>query len=519
MFSIIVASDDKRGIALETGDSLVGTLPWAGTVAGVKDTAFFRTTTMYSIVIMGRRTFEAIGQPLKGRMNIVVTSCNREQMLERMPKHATRPKLFEQTGETVWLVAASLGTALEMAFGITSVHSGVFVIGGARLIAEAASDLRLKAIYWSHIPGDYSCNVVLPLEFVRFTDSITPVKCNTDADVDVYLLENIGERKYKNALRRLLAMPVLDNRTGIPAHTGFNMHFEWPLRFAGKASLPLLTLKHTPIRAITHELMWFLSGDQHIDRLAASGVRIWDANTTAEFITARGLDYPPGSVGPAYGAQWRGRTRPLPNMLDSNISRAETTTDNAPEVPRVPLVSDVPDQLAAVIAAIKTDPYSRRHLIVAWNPADIDKMVLPPCHYSIQFHVEPEYGDDGKPTGPKWLSCVVTMRSCDIALGLPFNAASYGILTHMVAYYCGMRAKTIAINATNCHLYSTHDAGAAAMLHRESFVPARFMILPRTEQIRDMNPAEMLDWLADNLSGCFAVNYKSHPKIELPMAV
>lgn len=509
-FSIIIASDAGGGIALESESSPHNTLPWAATADGKKDMAFFRRVTEHSIVIMGRRTFEAIGRPLPTRFNIVITSCTREQMIDRMPKYKTKPELFDITSETAWIVARSLNEALEMAAGINTVHNGIYVIGGAALLATAVADLRLQTIFWSHIPGDYSCNVLLPHTFTRFVKEFTPVKYEHDAsycsaDVSVYRLENTGERKYKNALRKLLNAPLVDNRTGIPARNAFNMHFEWPLREAGRATLPLLTLKHTPTKTITEELMWFLSGDQHIGRLIASGVHIWDGNTSVEFLNARGLKYPAGSVGPAYGAQWRGKTRPLP---DQKLA-VDIITNN------------VPDQLADVIQAIKTDPFSRRHLVVAWNSTDIALMALPPCHFAMQFHVDPDVDTNGKPdyNRPAWLSCSISMRSCDIALGLPFNAASYGILTHMIAFYCGMRARTLAINATNCHLYETHEAAAREMLVRQSFRPAKFIILPIAESIHKMEPAAALDWLADNLSGCFTIGYIAHPRIQLPMAI
>lgn len=516
MFSIIVASDESGGIGLEHDGNPIGSLPWTSTPAGKLDMAFFSKMTMNSIVIMGRRTFEAIGQPLKTRLNIVITSCKREQLLARMPKYATNPELFDNdscsAANTAWCVVDSIDRALDLAGSVSYIHGGIYVIGGAQILAVTITDLRLRAVYWSRIPGQYDCNVVLPPQFIRTLREFTPTKANDPADVDVYTLSNRGEQTYKKVLRRLLNVPAIDNRTGIPAHTVFNQHFEWFLRDAGRTVLPLLTLKYTPVGAITSELKWLLSGDQHIDRLSADRVRIWDGNTSAEFLAGRGLDYPPGSTGPVYGAQWRGRTRPLPGKI---IDDRATLPDGR--------IADIvaPDQLAAVIQAIKDDPYSRRHVVVAWNAADIHLMALPPCHYAMQFYVEPDIGADGKPdeSKPKWLSLVVTMRSCDIALGLPFNAASYGILTHMIAFYCGMRARKLSINTTNCHLYADHVDGAREMLTRESFRPARFLMLPYAEQIHSMESADALDWLADNLSGCFSIAYRSHPRIQLAMAI
>ena len=174
------------------------------------------------------------------------------------------------------------------------------------------------------------------------------------------------------------------DRTG----TGTRGVFGYQMRFDLAAGFPMLTTKKLHIKSIVHELIWFMSGYTNIKYLKDNGVRIWDEWADAD-----------GELGPVYGKQWR----------------AWETADGR-----------VIDQLSNVIESIKTNPYSRRHIVSAWNPSDVDEMALPPCHCLFQFHVA-----DGK------LSCQLYQRSADIFLGVPFNIASYALLTYMMAQECG----------------------------------------------------------------------------------
>ncbi|MBL4870345.1 MAG: thymidylate synthase [Robiginitomaculum sp.] len=204
------------------------------------------------------------------------------------------------------------------------------------------------------------------------------------------------------------------DRTG----TGTRGVFGYQMRFDLAAGFPMLTTKKLHIKSIVHELIWFTSGYTNIKYLKDNGVRIWDEWADAD-----------GELGPVYGKQWR----------------AWETADGR-----------VIDQLSNVIEAIKTNPYSRRHIVSAWNPADVDEMALPPCHCLFQFHVA-----DGK------LSCQLYQRSADIFLGVPFNIASYALLTYMMAQECGLEVGDFVHSFGDVHIYSNHFEQVNKQLARE----------------------------------------------------
>lgn len=203
------------------------------------------------------------------------------------------------------------------------------------------------------------------------------------------------------------------DRTG----TGTRGVFGHQMRFDLSEGFPMLTTKKLHLKSIVHELIWFLAGDTNIKYLQENGVRIWDDWADEK-----------GDLGPVYGKQWR---------------RWETKD------------GVVIDQVSKLVDAIKTNPYSRRHIVSAWNPADVDEMALPPCHCLFQFHVA-----DGK------LSCQLYQRSADIFLGVPFNIASYALLTHMMADACGLEAGDFVHCFGDTHIYSNHFEQVRTQLQR-----------------------------------------------------
>ena len=204
-----------------------------------------------------------------------------------------------------------------------------------------------------------------------------------------------------------------DDRTG----TGTRALFGHQMRFDLAAGFPLLTTKKLHIRSIIHELLWFVSGDTNIRYLQDNGVSIWDEWADEN-----------GDLGPVYGKQWR-----------------HWQTPDGREI----------DQLAELISMIKTNPESRRLMLTAWNPADVPHMALPPCHCLFQFHVA-----KGR------LSCQLYQRSADIFLGVPFNIASYALLTHMIARICGLKPGEFVHVLGDAHLYSNHFDQAREQLSR-----------------------------------------------------
>ena len=221
-------------------------------------------------------------------------------------------------------------------------------------------------------------------------------------------------QQYLDLLARVLDSGVdRDDRTG----TGTRAVFGHQMRFDLAAGFPLLTTKKLHIRSIIHELLWFISGDTNIRYLQDNGVSIWDEWADDN-----------GDLGPVYGKQWR-----------------RWQTPNGREI----------DQLAELISMIKTNPESRRLMLTAWNPADVPHMALPPCHCLFQFHVA-----EGR------LSCQLYQRSADIFLGVPFNIASYALLTHMIARICGLKPGEFVHVLGDAHLYSNHFDQAREQLSR-----------------------------------------------------
>ena len=245
------------------------------------------------------------------------------------------------------------------------------------------------------------------------------------------------------------------DRTG----TGTLSVFGWQMRFRLQDGFPLLTTKKLHTRSIIHELLWFLQGDTNIRYLKENGVSIWDEWADEN-----------GDLGPVYGKQWR---------------RWETADGRSV------------DQITRLVEGIRRNPDSRRHLVTAWNPGEVDNMALPPCHALFQFYVA-----NGR------LSCQLYQRSADIFLGVPFNIASYALLTHMVAQACELEPGDFIWTGGDCHLYLNHLEQAREQLSRE----------PRPLPQLRINPA-VKDVFAFRFEDFALEGYDPHPHIKAPVAV
>lgn len=245
------------------------------------------------------------------------------------------------------------------------------------------------------------------------------------------------------------------DRTG----TGTRSVFGWQMRFNLENGFPVLTTKKLHLRSIIHELLWFLQGDTNIKYLQDNGVRIWDEWADEN-----------GNLGPVYGHQWR-----------------HWTTADGREI----------DQIVQLVEGLKKNPDSRRHLVSAWNPGDVDRMALPPCHALFQFYVA-----DGR------LSCQLYQRSADIFLGVPFNIASYALLTLMLAQVCDLKPGDFVHTLGDAHLYSNHLEQAQLQLARET----------RTLPTLRINP-EVKDLFAFRFEDFTLEGYDPHPHIPAPVAV
>lgn len=263
-------------------------------------------------------------------------------------------------------------------------------------------------------------------------------------------------RNYLDLMQSILDEGVYrGDRTGTGTWSLFGAQLRFPLR----EGFPLVTTKKVHVKSIIHELLWFLRGDTNVRSLQEKGVRIWNEWADAD-----------GELGRVYGAQWR------------SWRGADGKTV---------------DQIAEVVRAIQTSPESRRHIVSAWNPAELDQMALPPCHALFQFYVAEER-----------LSCQLYQRSADIFLGVPFNIASYALLTLMMARVCGLEPGDFVHTFGDVHLYSNHKEQALTQLSREPRALPTLRLNPDRKRLEDFVYEDF------QLEG-----YDPHPALRAPVAV
>ena len=281
-----------------------------------------------------------------------------------------------------------------------------------------------------------------------------------------------NEQAYLDLLQHVLTHGTeKGDRTG----TGTLSHFGAQLRFDLADGFPLLTTKKVHFKSIVYELFWFLSGSTHVDYLQENGVRIWDEWSTAEQ-TAR-FNRPAGDLGPVYGHQWR----------NYGATKDENGIYN----------NDGIDQITQVVEQIKNNPNSRRLIVSGWNPGEAEQVALPPCHTLFQFFVA-----DNK------LSCQLYQRSADLFLGVPFNIASYALLTHMVAQVCGLEVGEFVWTGGDCHIYQNHREQVELQLTRELYT---LPTLTLNSNVTDIFAFKYEDISIDG--------YESHPAIKAKVAV
>ncbi|MGB6247377.1 thymidylate synthase [Gordonia sp. (in: high G+C Gram-positive bacteria)] len=260
---------------------------------------------------------------------------------------------------------------------------------------------------------------------------------------------------YEDLLRLVLETGTTKaDRTG----TGTRSVFGHQMRFDLSAGFPLITTKKVHLKSIVYELLWFLRGDSNVRWLQERGVSIWDEWASPE-----------GELGPVYGVQWRNWPTPSGEHID---------------------------QIAAALDTLKTNPDSRRNIVSAWNVGEIPQMALPPCHAFFQFYVA-----DGR------LSCQLYQRSADLFLGVPFNIASYALLTHMMAQQAGLEVGDFVWTGGDCHIYDNHVEQVREQLSREPFA---------YPTLRLRKAASIFDYDYDDVE---VVDYQSHPAIKAPVAV
>ena len=456
----LIAAVSRNGV-IGVGDTLPWNIP--------ADLAHFRELTFGHIVIMGRRTWESLPEsvrPLPGRLNVVVT---------RNPPVDTQ--------NTIYIEIHRLE---ERIGGLKAAHPDkrIFICGGAQLYSyflrhhwsQRPTVLHITHVdkviqgcdggggeptyfpyfhniekkayiiantspkHWSETEGCAYQYITYKMEKKRW------IKYDNDniPQYDLTKYTYSADHVYADLIRDILSNGRhRPDRTG----TGTLSVFGRQLSFGLDGRIPLLTTKYVPWKSVIKELLWFLKGQTDASILKSQGVGIWDGNTSREFLDARGLGHlPPGDIGAGYGFQWRhfgGAYKTCKDTYDSTIGV---------------------DQVADVLRQLRTDPFSRRIYMTAWNPAALDSMALPPCHVSAQFYV------DVDEDGVQRLSCHMYQRSVDVFLGLPFNIMSYAVLTYIFATMCDMKPRELVISTGDTHIYADHIEQVKMQLHREPYM-------------------------------------------------
>ncbi|KAF5947219.1 hypothetical protein HYC85_013176 [Camellia sinensis] len=504
-YQVVVAATQNMGIGKD------GKLPWKLP----SDLKFFKDVTMTTsdpvkknAVIMGRKTWESIPlehRPLPGRLNVVLT----------------RSGSFDiATAENV-VICGSIGSALELLAASPYCLSieKVFVIGGGQILREALNAPGCDAIHITEIETNIECDTFIPAVdmsvFLPWYSSFPLVENNIRYSFTTYVrvknitIEPLSQanglksdnslnfdkfevkkfsflpkmifEKHEEYLYLRLVQDIIsdgtskDDRTG----TGTLSKFGCQMRFNLRKSFPLLTTKKVFWRGVVEELLWFISGSTNAKVLQGKGIHIWDGNASRDYLDSIGLvDREEGDLGPVYGFQWRHFGARYTNM------HADYTGLGF-------------DQLSDVIDKIKNKPDDRRIILSAWNPSDLKLMALPPCHMFAQFYVA-----NGE------LSCQMYQRSADMGLGVPFNIASYSLLTFMIAHVCDLVPGDFVHVIGDAHVYRTHVRPLQEQLQK---LPKPFPILKINPEKKDID-----SFVADDFK---LMCYDPHQKIEMKMAV
>lgn len=449
-----------------------GKLPWDLP----EDLAHFGKITKNSVVIMGRKTWESIPvdkRPLKNRINIVVTKD-----VAGFP-----------TQEGV--IPVTLDESLNVAYQMLVKHDdkdNIFVIGGQSIyehFMRQADNIFVTLVY-----KNVECDTFFPTKNLQnyAIAEYSDMMHSPTADCKYRFIKYTKcsafhqEYLYTHMANNILysGKDLRQDRTG----TGTYSKFGGQLCFDISDSIPVLTTKQVAFRTVVKELLFFLRGDTNTKLLEQEGVNIWKGNTTREFLDGRNLEhYQEGDMGPMYGYNWRN--------FGGKYEGCHVPTSFAGGY----------DQLDNLIEGIKNDPYSRRHMMTTFNPADVARSVLAPCHGIVtQFYV----------TSDTKLSCHVYCRSSDVFLGLPFNIASYAVLTYIIAKKTGLQPSELVMSFGDVHIYANHVQQIEQQLCRD---PLPFPCLKVSDAVKDK---DWKDIIADDIE---LIGYIHHPSIRAPMAV
>lgn len=461
---IIVACDCKSGIGKNNS------LPWSLK----KDMEFFLETTAVTndldstnVVIMGKNTWESIPQkyrPLKNRINIVISKTIK----------------IENSSVKVF---PTIQDSLDYTNNLENCGD-IYFIGGNGIYKEVIQNNLHDGIYLTQIYKNFNCDTFFPHFKTIYT------KLNYESELHEengtifqfkYYSNNFSinpeEDQYTNIIRDILnSGKEKTDRTG----TGTLSKFGKTMRFdLSDGKFPLLTTKRVFWRGVAEELLWFISGDTNAKTLQDKKIRIWDGNGSKEYLTSIGLgDREEGDLGPVYGFQWRHFGAKYKTMHEDYTDKGV-------------------DQLLEIVRQIKESPDSRRMIMSAWNPVALKEMALPPCHVMCQFYI-----NQGK------LSCQMYQRSADMGLGVPFNIASYSLLTCLLAHCTDLEPGEFIHVIGDAHVYKDHIEPLKEQLKRKAKEFPKLKINTTNKNITDFS-----------FSDLEIVDYKPHKSIKMKMSV
>ncbi|ANM67098.1 Thymidylate synthase/dCMP hydroxymethylase domain [Arabidopsis thaliana x Arabidopsis arenosa] len=500
-YQVVVAATKEMGIGKD------GKLPWNLPT----DLKFFKDLTLSTsdsakknAVVMGRKTWESIPKkyrPLSGRLNVVLS----------------RSSGFDIANTENVVTCSSIDSALDLlaAPPFSLSIEKVFVIGGGDILREALNKPSCEAIHITEIDTSIDCDTFIPTvdtsayqpwcssfpiceNGLRFSftthvrvKSSSAGEASDESDgskvlqvdwkkfssvLPKMIFDRHEEYLYLNLVKEIISNGNLkDDRTG----TGTLSKFGCQMKFNLRRNFPLLTTKRVFWRGVVEELLWFISGSTNAKVLQEKGIRIWDGNASRAYLDGIGLtEREEGDLGPVYGFQWRHFGAKYTDM------HADYTGQGF-------------DQLLDVINKIKNNPDDRRIIMSAWNPSDLKLMALPPCHMFAQFYVA-----NGE------LSCQMYQRSADMGLGVPFNIASYSLLTCILAHVCDLVPGDFIHVIGDAHVYKNHVRPLQEQLENP---PKPFPVLKINPEKKDID-----SFVADDFE---LIGYDPHKKIDMKMAV
>lgn len=468
-FSVIACVDSKNGISKD------GKIPWSCP----EDLKNFQSVTTgtgqyKNIVIMGHKTYLSLpdkSRPLPDRVNLVL-SRNANLTLPGVRTFVNLMLALQWSAE----------------YQDINHHSNVFIIGGEEVYRRALNRYLYLCdrIYLTQLEKDYQCDRFFPIELIENLPSPKwaiglRIEGGKHSIWDVPRSKH-PEYQYLDLLQNILdtTKDIKEDRTGVGTYSIFGATLEFDV----STVLPVITTKKVSISHIIKELLWMISGSTDSKVLEKQGVNIWKGNSTREFLDKRGLkNYREGDIGPGYGFQWR--------HCGANYKGCDAEYDD----------KDGYDQLQHLIDNLKSDPFSRRHIVSAWNVEDLSKMALPPCHLLMQMNVS-------EISGQKHLDLQVYLRSSDTFLGLPYNLTFYALLLKMIAHLVKMKPRKLRLVTGDTHIYSNHVEQVQEQLRR--------MPLPFPTVKFEGNIQKLGDF---NLNNIIVEDYLSWPVLKAPMAV